>query len=96
MDLAVVGDCILQVWQYTLALQPCRCPICRRPINLLIPSDFDQNEEPETQIILQELANYNRIHGGVSVGIVQVNRHLISLFAHKFVDYLKFLMKSHI
>ena len=96
MYLAVVGDCILQVWQYTLALQPCRCPICRQPINLLIPSDCVQNEEPETERILQEIANYNRIHGRVSVGIVQVNHHLISIFAHKFVEDLKCLMKSHI
>jgi RING finger protein 170 len=77
MDLVVVGGCILQVWQYTSALQPCRCPICRQPINLLIPSDFDQsNEEQEVQRVLQEIANYNRIHGGNSVGIVQVSCHL--------------------
>ena len=68
----VIGGCILRVWQHTSALQPCRCPICRRPINLLMPSGFDRSLNPDARRVLQEVANYNRVHGGGPVGIIQV------------------------
>lgn len=68
------GECILRVWQHGSALQPCKCPICRRPIILLIPSDefaTSQREQPEADRILQDLAKYNRIFGGEAVSIIQ-------------------------
>ncbi|KAH7443351.1 hypothetical protein KP509_02G030700 [Ceratopteris richardii] len=65
------GDCILRVWQHASALQPCRCPICRRSINLLIPSQFEQDEGPEAQRVLREIANYNRLHGDGPRSLVQ-------------------------
>eukprot|EP00250_Pteridium_aquilinum_P032983 c5048_g1_i2 orf=150-938(+) len=70
------GDCILRVWQHTSALQPCRCPICRRPINLLIPSDFEWSRDPEAQRVLRDVANYNRYHGGGPVSILQRARDM--------------------
>ncbi len=37
--LYMAGECILRVWQHSSVLQPCKCPICRRSITLLIPSE---------------------------------------------------------
>lgn len=82
------GDCILRVWQHTSALQPCRCPICRRPINLLIPLDFDRSADPEAQRVLREVANYNRMHGGGSVGIVQRVRDMPLLLRRMVQDLM--------
>ncbi|KAL2610811.1 hypothetical protein R1flu_022503 [Riccia fluitans] len=69
------GECILRVWQHTSALQPCKCPICRRPINLFIPSEPDPNVQnqgpPNADMIMRDIAKYNRIFGGQSVGIFQ-------------------------
>lgn len=67
------GDCILRVWHHSSALQPCKCPICRRPINLLIPCDSasQRRNEPEVDSVLQNIEKYNRIFGGGSVGFFQ-------------------------
>lgn len=82
------GDCILGVWQHTSALQPCKCPICRRPINLLIPSDFAPRNDPEAQRVLQQISNYNRLHGGGSVGILQRLRDMPLLLRRMLQDLM--------
>lgn len=82
------GDCILRVWQHTSALQPCRCPICRRPINLLIPLDFTQRVDPEAQRVLREISNYNRLHGGGSVSILQRVRDMPLLLRRMLQDLM--------
>ncbi|KAG6556938.1 hypothetical protein Mapa_001353 [Marchantia paleacea] len=68
-------ECILRVWQHTSALQPCKCPICRRPITLFIPSEVDphvQTEEPpNSDMIMSDIAKYNRIFGGGVVSVFQ-------------------------
>eukprot|EP00249_Psilotum_nudum_P010978 c22887_g2_i2 orf=140-721(-) len=66
------GDCILRVWQHASALQPCKCPICRQPINLLIPYESLDGQDPEAERVSREIANYNRIHGGGPVGFFQI------------------------
>eukprot|EP01018_Ginkgo_biloba_P019539 Gb_35234 [translate_table: standard] len=67
------GDCILRVWHHSSALQPCKCPICRRPINLMIPCETAtrRRDEPEVDRVLQNIEKYNRIFGGGSVGFCQ-------------------------
>ncbi|KAH9561287.1 hypothetical protein CY35_05G013800 [Sphagnum magellanicum] len=67
------GECILRVWQHSSVLQPCKCPICRRSITLLIPSEVSdsQQQEPEVEGIMQDLAKYNRIFGGGPVSFLQ-------------------------
>lgn len=82
------GDCILRVWQHTTALQPCRCPICRRTINLLIPSGFERSGEPEAQRVLRDVANYNRYHGGGPVGIIQRVRDMPLLLRRMMQDLM--------
>ncbi|KAL9269360.1 E3 ubiquitin-protein ligase RNF170-like protein [Drosera capensis] len=72
------GDCILQAWHYGSALQPCRCPLCRRPINLLIPTEasLGRRHTPEVGRVLQQLEGYNHAFGGGSSGIIQKLRDL--------------------
>ncbi|MCO5584258.1 hypothetical protein L7F22_038182 [Adiantum nelumboides] len=82
------GDCILRVWQHTSALQPCRCPICRRTINLLIPSHFEQSEDPEAQRVLHDVANYNRYFGGGPVSIIQRVRDMPLLLRRLMQDLM--------
>jgi len=67
------GECILRVWQHSSVLQPCKCPICRRAITLLIPSEIldDQQNDPEVERIMRDLAKYNRIFGGGPVSFMQ-------------------------
>lgn len=67
------GECILRVWQHTSALQPCKCPICRRPITLLIPSEVATAppEERTAEEIISDIAKYNRIFGGGVVSLIQ-------------------------
>lgn len=71
--LYLAGECILRVWQHSSVLQPCKCPICRRSITLLIPSEISdsQQQEPEVEGIMQDLAKYNRIFGGGPVSFLQ-------------------------
>lgn len=82
------GDCILRVWQHTSALQACRCPICRRPINLLIPSNFERSGDPEAQRVLRDVANYNRYHGGGPVSIMQRVRDMPLLLRRLMQDLM--------
>ncbi|KAH7681017.1 RING finger protein 170 [Dioscorea alata] len=67
------GHCILRVWHHASALQPCKCPICRRVITLLIPSETAQHQrhDPEASRVLTQIENYNRVFGGGSRSFVQ-------------------------
>eukprot|EP00249_Psilotum_nudum_P016260 c25751_g1_i1 orf=844-1623(-) len=84
------GDCILRVWQHTSALQPCRCPVCRQPINLLIPHQSlnGHREDPEVERVLREIATYNRIHGGGPVGLIQRLRDMPLLLQRMLQDLM--------
>ncbi|GMH31334.1 hypothetical protein Nepgr_033177 [Nepenthes gracilis] len=72
------GNCILQVWRHGSALQPCKCPLCRRPINLLIPTEasLQQRHIPDVRLIIGQIEAYNRSFGGRATGIIQRLRDL--------------------
>lgn len=71
------GGCILRVWQHSSALAPCKCPICRSVINLLIPSGAagppsEEGPSPqEAERILNDISKYNRLFGGGPVSFWQ-------------------------
>ncbi|GAQ87131.1 hypothetical protein KFL_003330140 [Klebsormidium nitens] len=65
------GDCILRAWQHSSALSPCRCPICRRNINLLLLSRHWRIDGAAQERIASDIAKYNRLFGGVPVSFVQ-------------------------
>lgn len=71
----ISGECILRVWQHSSVLQPCKCPICRRAITLLIPTNVSeaQQQDPEVERVIRDLAKYNRIFGGGPVSFMQVS-----------------------
>ncbi|CAL5187293.1 unnamed protein product [Lathyrus oleraceus] len=54
------ANCILLVWRHTSGIQPCKCPLCRRPITLLVPTNDMNNDSPQ---ILSEIQIYNRTFG---------------------------------
>ncbi|XP_020680818.1 E3 ubiquitin-protein ligase RNF170-like isoform X1 [Dendrobium catenatum] len=72
------GSCIMRVWHHGSALRPCKCPICRRLITLLIPTETSQSQrhEPAASQILENIEKYNRSFGGGSHSIMQRLRDL--------------------
>ncbi|XP_074589337.1 uncharacterized protein LOC141845178 [Curcuma longa] len=72
------GNCILRVWHHGSALQPCKCPICRRFITLLIPTDAAAQERQDTEAseILESIEKYNRNFGGDPSSLIQRVRDL--------------------
>ena len=75
------GECIIRVWNHGAAVQPCKCPICRRLINLLVPANVsdEQNDDPQLQRVLGEIQHYNHIFGGAPRSLTQV----YTLFCHE-------------
>uniref|UniRef100_A0A0E0KLC0 E3 ubiquitin-protein ligase RNF170 n=1 Tax=Oryza punctata TaxID=4537 RepID=A0A0E0KLC0_ORYPU len=67
------GECIIRVWNHGPAVQPCKCPICRRLINLLVPANvsIDNDDDPQIQHVLGEVQHYNRIFGGTPRSLTQ-------------------------
>jgi len=84
------SNCIMQVWQYTSSLQPCKCPLCRRPINLLVPTDFDDNNIYEQdRLIMADIRRYNHLFGEQSnASIAQSLRDLPFLLRRLFWDFV--------
>ncbi|KAH9758054.1 E3 ubiquitin-protein ligase RNF170 [Citrus sinensis] len=76
------GNCIMLVWDHGSTLQACRCPLCRRRITLLIPTDdsLRQRHDPAVGDILQKVESYNRIFGGPTTanGFFQIGVDYIS------------------
>ncbi|XP_062163975.1 uncharacterized protein LOC133870775 isoform X2 [Alnus glutinosa] len=68
------GNCILLVWDHGSAIQPCRCPLCRRQISLLVPGEASsrRRHDPEVAEILGKVATYNRLFGGHTNGLIQM------------------------
>jgi hypothetical protein len=68
------GECIIRVWNHGPSVQPCKCPICRRLINLLVPANvsIDNDDDPQIQHVLGEVQHYNRIFGGTPRNLTQV------------------------
>ncbi|KAM1734741.1 hypothetical protein ACFX11_020172 [Malus domestica] len=67
------GNCIMLVWHHGSAVRPCKCPLCRRPITLLVPSRASsrQLDRPEVAEILRKVERYNRVFGGHSRSLLQ-------------------------
>ncbi|XP_062030511.1 uncharacterized protein LOC133746346 [Rosa rugosa] len=67
------GNCIMLVWDHGSTLQPCKCPLCRRQITLLVPTEasLSQRDMPEVAEILSKVETYNRYFGGQSRGLTQ-------------------------
>ncbi|KAJ8436940.1 hypothetical protein Cgig2_017365 [Carnegiea gigantea] len=84
------GQCILRLWDYGSALQPCRCPLCRGPINLLIPTEasLQQRTNPEVANIISRLESYNRLYGERSSSLIQRLRDLPFLLRRLMRDML--------
>ncbi|KAK3004983.1 hypothetical protein RJ639_017901 [Escallonia herrerae] len=68
-----VGNCILQVWNHGPAFQPCTCPLCRRQITLLVPSDASSQHHNDSEVseILGKVEAYNRLFGLRTNGLSQ-------------------------
>ncbi|KAK9162098.1 hypothetical protein Syun_003000 [Stephania yunnanensis] len=68
------GNCIMSVWHHGPALQPCKCPLCRRLITLLIPSQSMTGARDNSEVngILLEIERYNRRFGGGSLTLLQI------------------------
>lgn len=69
------GSCILQVWNHGAALHPSKCPLCRREITLLVPSEASLRMQhmPDVAEILQRIERYNRLYGERTNGLMQVD-----------------------
>lgn len=63
------------VWRYGPAFQPCKCPLCRRQITLLVLSEASlrQRGRPEVAEILRMVETYNHYFGDHERGVIQVN-----------------------
>lgn len=72
------GNCILRVWQHDSVLQPCKCPLCRRQITLLVPAGASQRQcnDPEVSAIVGRVERYNRLFGRCDSSLFQRMRDL--------------------
>ncbi|KAJ7949656.1 E3 ubiquitin-protein ligase [Quillaja saponaria] len=66
-------NCILLVWHHGPAIQPCKCPLCRRHITLLVPNEasLKQRHNPDVAEILNRIERYNRLFGERTTGLIQ-------------------------
>ncbi|KAK6257974.1 hypothetical protein QUC31_001433 [Theobroma cacao] len=67
------GNCIMLVWHHGSSLHPCKCPLCRRHITLLVPGEASLRERHNSAVaeILEKVEKYNRYFGGQSNGLIQ-------------------------
>ncbi|XP_042489527.1 E3 ubiquitin-protein ligase RNF170-like [Macadamia integrifolia] len=67
------GNCILRVWHHGSALSPCKCPICRDIVTLLIPREASSqhHHDPEVRKVLKNIQRYNLSFGGGTPGLIQ-------------------------
>nr|CAB3505000.1 unnamed protein product [Digitaria exilis] len=72
LPLPLPRECIIRVWHHGPAIQACKCPICRRLINLLVPANSsEQEDDPQLHRILGEIQHYNHIFGGAPRSLTQ-------------------------
>nr|GMD53109.1 E3 ubiquitin-protein ligase RNF170-like [Ipomoea batatas] len=90
------GNCILQVWDHGSALQPCKCPLCRRQITLLVPSEASsrQRQSPEVSDVFTRVETYNRLFGQHSTGLLQKLQDLPFLLSGDCCERLQTLKRS--
>ncbi|KAG2321747.1 hypothetical protein Bca52824_014960 [Brassica carinata] len=67
------GNCIMLVWRHGSTLLPCKCPLCRRPISLLVPTEDTIRNRNDSTVseVLVNLETYNRLFGGGSTSLIQ-------------------------
>ncbi|XP_011031507.1 PREDICTED: E3 ubiquitin-protein ligase RNF170-like isoform X2 [Populus euphratica] len=67
------GDCIMLVWHHGSVLQPCKCPLCRRQITLLVPGEASLRErsDPDAAEVLRKIERYNHLFAGNTSGLIQ-------------------------
>ncbi|XP_062092691.1 uncharacterized protein LOC133798432 [Humulus lupulus] len=67
------GSCIMLVWHHGPAFQPCKCPLCRREITLLVPSEASlrQRHDNDAAEVLGKVERYNRSFAGHTRGLFQ-------------------------
>ncbi|RZS15055.1 hypothetical protein BHM03_00046836 [Ensete ventricosum] len=67
------GECILSVWHHGSVFQQCKCPICRRFINLLKPTDasVQEGKDKKASQVLKSIKKYNRSFGGEPSNLIQ-------------------------
>lgn len=84
------ANCIMMVWQHASGVQPCKCPLCRRPITLLVPTDQSLNNrhDPEVSHLLSKIHTYNRFFGERSAGHIQRLLDLPFLLRRLFRDFI--------
>ena len=83
------------VWDHGSALQPCRCPLCRREITLLVPSDASSRQRDNNNVseIMAKVERYNRHFAGHTRGLNQVNSS-ISCVENNLFYWLAFSKKQ--
>ncbi|RVW95610.1 hypothetical protein CK203_031578 [Vitis vinifera] len=77
-----LGNCILLVWQHGSALQPCKCPLCRRQITLLVPAGASQRQcnDPEVSAIVGRVERYNRLFGRCDSSLFQIGIQWVTFY----------------
>ncbi|XP_027903230.1 E3 ubiquitin-protein ligase RNF170 isoform X1 [Vigna unguiculata] len=67
------ANCIMLVWQHASGTSSCKCPLCRRPITLLVPTEhsLSHRHDPEVAHILSKIHAYNRVFGGQPSSLFQ-------------------------
>ncbi|CAN1278422.1 E3 ubiquitin-protein ligase RNF170 [Linum perenne] len=66
------GNCILQLWNYSSASRPCKCPMCSSSITNLTPeASFFNQQDSQVLEVLQSVERYNRLYVGGALGLVQ-------------------------
>ncbi|KAL7227781.1 hypothetical protein ACSBR1_022625 [Camellia fascicularis] len=65
------ASCILMFWNYSSALQRCKCPICSRLISKLIPeASLSLRWEEDVVQALKKVQGYNRLFVGGAHGFI--------------------------
>lgn len=62
------------VWHHESAMHPCKCPLCRRQITLLVPSQASlrQRHSRDAAEVLGKIEMYNCYFAGRPRGLMQV------------------------
>jgi len=91
------ANCIMLVWQHGSGTSACKCPLCRRPISLLVPTEHSlrQRDDPEVAQIFSKIHAYNRVFGGQPSSFFQVPILFLSSFLPLPHTSAQFTPKGH-
>ncbi|XP_059653515.1 uncharacterized protein LOC132300460 isoform X2 [Cornus florida] len=65
------AGCILQYWKHGSELQPCKCPMCSRPICKLTPAtSMHYQQEEGVAEVLENIWTYNHLFVGGIYGLI--------------------------